>query len=325
MDSSWTLLLDYLRPVILSPILILSVALSLHEIFLASQLRKLGLFTLVVFSIGLSVGLPSTASPIWSYGWGLLNAWAGLVWAPLWLWCLDARLSYLLHYSRDSTCSEIWAIQQYPAEISLTRASWTLNLLTDFRGISWSHGLRKDSPWRDLRARYPAADAHAMKKDKPRIEVSMCSRDYTSFPLDLLLRVLSLYAETELLSVCSNFYVRSLRHMSVLSVLQAHSNSPLHGAVLLVTRAIAVATCTYCLLISIHNVITMVQMGLFLTRTKMVPPKWMFPPIFGKKFNTSLPSEYRLSPKELTAIDFHGRILVTNMARHVQLQSHHPL
>jgi hypothetical protein len=326
MDSCRILLLDYLRPIILSPILILSIALSFHEISLSSRLRRLGLFTLVVFSTGFSVGLPSTAGPIWSYGWGLLNAWAGLVWVPLWLWCLDARLSYLLHYSRDSACSEIWSVQEYPAKKSLARASWTLDLLTDFRAISWSYGLRRDSPWRDSRAKYPAVDTYAMKRDKLRIELSTCSRDYTSFTLDLLLRVISLCAETELLSICSNLYMRSLRHMSIPSVLQAYSNSPLHGAVHLVTRAIAVATCTYCLLISIHNVITMVQMGLFLIRTKRVPPEWMFPPIFGNKFNTSLPSEYRLSSQEhrqqLTSND---RILVTNMARHVQLQSNHAL
>lgn len=288
MDSRWTPLLDYLRAIILSPILILSVALSLHQIFLASQLKRFGLFTLVVFSTGFSVGIPSTASPIWRYGWGLLNAWAGLVWVPVWLWCLDARQSYLLHYSRDNACSKILTVQGYPAKMSLNRASWILGLLTDFRGISWSHGLRRDSPWRDVRARYPAVDTHATEQDAPRVELLMCSRDYTSFALDFLLRVVSLYAETELLSICSNLYMRSLRHMSIPSVLKAYWSSPLHGAVLLVTRAIAVATCTYCLLISIHNVITMVQMGLFLTRTKRVAPKWMFPPMFGNKFNTSL-------------------------------------
>ena len=298
MDSRWNVLLDYLRPVMLSPILILSVALSLHEIFLASRLRRLGLFALVLLSTGFSVALPSLASPVWNYGWGLLNAWVGLVWVPLWLWCLDARSSYLLYYTRDSANSETWTVHGYPAKISLSRTGWVLSLLTDFRGICWSHGLRRDSPWRDLRARYPAVDTHAMKQYKPRIDPSMCSRDYSSFALDLLLRGLSLYAETELLNICSNLYMRFLRHMSIERVLQAHSNSPLHGAAFLVTRAIAVATCTYCLLISIHNVITMVQMGLFLTRTRRVPPDWMFPPIFGNKFNTSLPSQYHLSSKE---------------------------
>lgn len=156
-----------------------------------------------------------------------------------------------------------------------------------------------ESPWRDPRARYPAVDTHAMKQYKPRIDPSMCSKDYSSFALDLLLRGLSLYAETELLNICSNLYMRFLRHMSIERILQAYSNSPLHGAAFLVTRAIAVATCTYCLLISIHNVITMVQMGLFLTRTRRVPPpEWMFPPMFGNKFNTSLPSQYHLSSKE---------------------------
>jgi hypothetical protein len=87
-------------------------------------------------------------------------------------------------------------------------------------------------------------------------------------------------------------------HLVQLSILQTFWDSPLRGAVHLTTRAIAVATCTNCLLISIHNVITMVQMCLFLARTKRVPPGWMFPSIFGHKLNANLPGEYRLTSQQ---------------------------
>lgn len=53
-------------------------------------------------------------------------------------------------------------------------------------------------------------------------------------------------------------------------------------------RAVVAATCTYCLIVSIHNFITITQMSWFWVRTGTVPPLWMFPPMFGHSLTADI-------------------------------------
>lgn len=282
----WTSWWQYLQPIVISPFQLLAFALVFEEVILAKQPRKLALFALAILLTGYSIGLPSTAHPAWQYGWGLLNTWAGTVWTPLWLWCVDARSSRRIRYKPSNGTSGGCEIQERPAATFTERIGWVMDLLSDFRAISWSHGHRKDSPWRGLRGPCSKDGTDAPKKDQA--VLSDLSRDHKSFARDLLSHLLSLCAAITLLSFCSFQYQRHLRIISAQNTLVWTDETLGYQIVLATTRAVVAATCTYCLLVSIHNTIIIAQKGWFWLRTGSVPPVWMFPPIFGHKLTADI-------------------------------------
>lgn len=282
----WILSWHYLQPIVFSPFQLFAIALVLDKPVLASQLRKLIFFAFIILSTGYSTGLPSTAHPAWKYGWGLLNTWAGIVWTPLWLWCVDSRSSRCIRYKPCGGTTGDWVIQECPTSASIERVGWTLDLLSDFRAISWSHGHRKDSPWLNLQN--PCSKDGIDERMKDRAELSDLSKDSKSFARDLFFHMLSLCTAVMLLKFCSFQYQQHLRLVSAHNTLVWTDGTLSYQTILATTRAVVAATCTYCLLVSIHNTITIAQKGWFWVRTWSVPPVWMFPPIFGHKLTADI-------------------------------------
>jgi hypothetical protein len=279
MESLSMLSFPHMLPIILSPIPTLAVALVFQEITLASQVRKCGLFALIIVSTNLSIGFSSTLNPIWSYGWGLFNAWAAIVWTPLWLWCLDPCSCQRLHRRMDCQPESptLWVVQQRPSAPSFARLYWIADLLTDIRAVAWSHGLRKDSPWHKIRA----SPGQEKKQIEPKT-ASDCHRP-SALIQGCLLRCVVLCAETELLSISANYYAHSLHDVDSRPTLEQ-----LPGTV---SRALVVAACVYCLISIIHTATTLVQMFWFFARTRQAPPIWMFPALFRGKISWNLASK----------------------------------
>jgi hypothetical protein len=285
-ESYSTNLLKHILPILFSPIPTLGISLIFQESIWASQIRRCSLFILIIALACLSIWSSSTLNPIWSYGWGLFNAWSAIVWTPLWLWCLDTRSCQRLHRTTDSKFQATWTVEQRPAASWFARFCWTMDLLTDLRAVAWSHGLRKDSPWHMIRASSPS---DVPQKEKEQIEPTIASgdREHSVFYRDCLLRLVVLCAKIVLLSIAAKYYVRFL--------LDVDGGSTLDYSIHKTTRALVSAACIYCLISSIHTVVTLAQMSWFFARTRQQPPTWVFPPLFGSKLSMNLASKSRIA------------------------------
>jgi hypothetical protein len=160
-----------------------------------------------------------------------------------------------------------------------------MDLLTDLRAVAWSHGLRKDSPWYEMRASSPS---DVPQKEKEQIEPTMASGDrgHSAFFRDCLLRLILLCAKIEMSNIAANYYVHFL--------LDVDSRSTLDYSIHKTTRAFVSAACIYCLISSIHTVMKLAQVVWFFAHTRQAPPTWMFPPLFGSKISMNLASKSRI-------------------------------
>ena len=317
-DSYSTIIFKHMLPILLSPISILGISLIFQESSWASQRRRCSLFILIIALACLSIWSSSTLNPIWSYGWGLFNAWSAIVWTPLWLWCLDTRSCQRLHRTTDNKSQTTWTVEQQPAASWFARFCWTMDLLTDLRAVAWSHGLRKDSPWHKIRVSSPP---DVPREEKRYIEAAIVSddREHSAFLRESLLRLVVLCAKIELLNIAANYYVHFL--------LDVESRSALDYSIHKTTRALVSAACIYCLISSIHTVVTFAQMAWYFVRTRQAPPTWMFPALFGSKISMNLASKSNIAFAHVHRApwltDQPHSVLVTNLARRLPLQPHH--